>query len=171
MTVARDQYSRANSDALGAFGDAGEMHPYVVAKSRNLRRPYTLVAKLLREHCLVERLRTRRQAEGVSQRHNHSTGLRLKQLGDKIADLLPEARKTKDARDIASRSGSAPSRESTRLLFTSACSPSRTYADGVWPRELDLSPPSMGKTSSARSAPALPFPLPRHRDEARYYPA
>src|SRR5262245_55588842 len=82
MTVARDQYSRANSDALGAFGDAGEMHPYVVAKSRNLRRPYALVAKLLREHCLVKCLRTWRQAEGVSQWHIHSMRFKLKQPGD-----------------------------------------------------------------------------------------
>src|SRR5262245_19195657 len=58
-----------------------------------------------------------------------------------------------------------------RLLLTSACSPARTSADGVRPTELDPSPPSMGRTSSARSALALPFPLPRHRDAARCHPA
>jgi hypothetical protein len=59
----------------------------------------------------------------------------------------------------------------TRLLFTSACSPSRTCADGAPPMELDPSPLSMGRKSSAHSPPALPFPLPRHRDAARCHPA
>jgi MmgE/PrpD C-terminal domain len=57
------------------------------------------------------------------------------------------------------------------IRLTSACSPSRTYADGVRPMELDPLPPSMGRKSSARSALALPFPLPRHRDAARCHPA
>src|SRR4029450_5851691 len=79
------EHGRTNSDALRALGDAGEMHPYVVAKSRNLRRPYALVAELLREHSLVEPLRAWHQAEGISQRHIHSMPFELKQPGDPIS--------------------------------------------------------------------------------------
>ena len=61
--------------------------------------------------------------------------------------------------------------QETCLLLTSACSPSRRYADGAPPAELDPSPPSMGRKSSARSALAWPFPLPRHRDAAWCHPA
>jgi hypothetical protein len=65
----------------------------------------------------------------------------------------------------------APLSGCTLLLFTPACSPSRTYADGVRPSKLDLSTPSTGKRSSGRSAPALPFLPPRHKDAARCHPA
>ena len=72
MAVARDQHRRANTDVLRALGEAGEMHPNVVAAGGDLRRPDALVTELLRKDCLVERLRARYQAEGVGQRHTHS---------------------------------------------------------------------------------------------------
>ena len=69
VAVARGQHRWTDTDTLGALGDTGEMHPDVVAEGRDLRRPNALVAELLREDGMVERLRARRQAEGVGQRH------------------------------------------------------------------------------------------------------
>src|SRR5262245_16141166 len=69
MAVARDQDCGTDADPLSALGGTGEVHPNIMAECRNLGRPNALVAELFRKDCMVERLRARRQAEGVGQRH------------------------------------------------------------------------------------------------------